>query len=267
MTTRAVLALQNESRTLVELAESWGVDDWVAPSRCSGWSTKDVVCHLAALFQQLCDPQGVPTDPDLGEASADLAVESRRQLSSRQVPDDYIYWGSKAFPVLAAMQGEGAADVVRMGNLGDFQCHLLANAYAFDHHCHLRHDLQLSTAARWSPDADPHDLTTAAADWMIAAAPQMCGPGWGALTGAVMIELRDRSWVITSHPTSQGPGAVSMTTASESDKMQPVAAVITSSVDDFVLWGSKRMLWQQADVAIIGDQDVAQIILDHFKVF
>lgn len=267
MTTQAVSALQHESRALVEIAETWEADVWAAPSRCDGWSNKDVICHLAALFQQLCDPQGVPTNPALGEASADLAVEARRHHRPRQVLDDYISWGSQAFPVLAVMQDDMAAQVVTMGSLGDYECHLLANAYAFDHHCHVRHDLRLATATRWPADTDPNDLTEAAADWMTAAAPQMCGPSWAALTGAVTLELGERRWVIESSSTSQHRGAVSVTRASDSDVMEAVAAVITSTTDDFILWGSKRLPWRDMDVTINGDHDVAQTILDHFKVF
>ena len=40
------------------------------------------------------------------------------------------------------MQAEPTASTrVALADLGTYQMHWLANAYCFDHYCHLRHDL------------------------------------------------------------------------------------------------------------------------------
>lgn len=165
MSAQAVDALRHESQALEKLLPDLTPGKWSAASRCPGWRVQDVVCHMASIFQQLCDPASVPTDESLGEKSVDLAVDARRHWTSTEVANAYRKWSTRALTKLAGQQDNPVAStVVKLGGLGRHPVHLLANAYAFDHHCHIRHDLALPTPVNWPSGTDPADLTSAASE-------------------------------------------------------------------------------------------------------
>lgn len=268
MTMQAVEALEHEIAAVISLSDGWSADQWDAPTRAFGWSRKDVLCHLGAVFQQLCDPDGVPVDPSLGEHSVDLAVEARRHLVPHEVHDQYVAWGQRALAMLATMQEPDIANrVVPMGILGAHRTHLLANAYAFDHHCHIRHDLDLASGDLWPHDADPRELTEAAVEWMIAAAPQMCGASFGHLSGSVELQIDGAVWMLASEPGRGIEIAAPNDVVDARTRLRPVIARIRSSAEDFVLWGTQRVPLTELDVEISGNGRVAQFVIDNFKVF
>jgi len=268
MTKQAVQAVQHEVTAVVALVEQWSAAQWTTASRAIGWSSKDVVCHLAAVFQQLCDPDGVPTDPSLGEHSVDLAVEARRHLAPHEVLDDYARWSEAALATLSSMQdGDDAEQIVPMSILGSHPLHLLANAYAFDHHCHVRHDLDLDSGSHWPAGTNPRDLTDATVDWMMAAAPQMCGDKLGRLSGPIDLHVDERTWTITSPP-----GRAIEIRAVNSDgharsEGRGVIASISLSGDDFVLWGTQRVPAVELDIEIDGDRRIAEFLVSNFKIY
>jgi hypothetical protein len=270
VTTEAVEALRHEVDAVVRIAEQWTVEQWCAPTRAAGWSSKDMICHLAATFQQLCDPAGVPTDDNLGEQSVDLAVESRRSLLPHEVLGDYLTWSSRALPALESMQAPGTADqLAAMSILGTHPLHLLANAYAFDHRCHVRHDLGQASGDLWPPSADPERLTSAAVEWMIAAAPQMCVDTLADLCGPVDLHIGAAAWRLVSNPGETIElRPVDDNAGDDVDVASPAAAaVIRSSPDAFILWGTNRCAASELDVRISGDPALAHRVIDGFKIY
>lgn len=269
MTIEAVEALRNEVGAVVTFCERFATRTWSDPSRAASWSTKDVIIHLAALFQQLADPCGVPVDPALGEHSVDLAVESRRLLLPHEVLEAYVSQSEAALAILASMQHPTVADeVVDMSVLGSHPRHLLANAYAFDHHCHVRHDLGLDSSAEWPAGSDPEALTRAAVDWMMAAAPQMCDHLFRQLDGTVELAVGGTTWLVTCRLHS----AATIERVAPGERPTPdtrpsAVARIETRADHFTLWGTQRVPAYRLDVATSGDARLARRILHGLRIF
>ncbi|HTZ30641.1 MAG TPA: maleylpyruvate isomerase N-terminal domain-containing protein, partial [Streptosporangiaceae bacterium] len=96
-----------------------GLDDaaWAAPSGCPGWSVKDVVAHMGALFWAVVDPATLPdTSGQATEAAQEVLVGSRRSLTAEQVLDDYATVSEKALTAIAGLAG--ADFEVPLGDLG-----------------------------------------------------------------------------------------------------------------------------------------------------
>lgn len=128
------------------------------------------------------------------ERNADAAVDERRSWPSADVAAEYERSSEAAIAGLAAMQGTPmGGTVIPLGNLGSHPMHLLADALAFDHYCHLRHDLvqpggPLSRPALPSDDLRLRPTMT----WMLAGLPQMCADGLGVLDRAVNLVFEGR---------------------------------------------------------------------------
>ena len=57
-------------------------DQWDSPSGCQGWTTKDLVSHLATLFWTMIDATAGPDTSGLGvEEAAAVKVEARRSMA------------------------------------------------------------------------------------------------------------------------------------------------------------------------------------------
>ena len=98
---------------------------------------------------------------------------------------------------------------------------------------------------------------------MIAGLPQMCADGLvSAVTAPVNLVFDGPgggSWTIRPAvpgglcPVVDGPDPAA-------------AATVTSTVHDFVSWGTKRSKWTQSHVSVAGDADVAAAVLDAINV-
>ncbi|MEP7114513.1 MAG: maleylpyruvate isomerase N-terminal domain-containing protein, partial [Ilumatobacteraceae bacterium] len=134
-------------------------DEWSAPSGCQGWTVKDLVAHMSSNFKEVVEPSPPPAEPlDLpAERVMDLLVEPRKGWSNSQVRDEYLQYCDGAVAVLTALQDEPlASTVIPLSDLGSYPMNQLADAFAFDHYCHLRIDLLAPTGpvARDVPAAD-----------------------------------------------------------------------------------------------------------------
>jgi uncharacterized protein (TIGR03083 family) len=259
MSREALAALRGQVARTSELAAGFTADEWAAASDCAGWRVQDVVCHLACTFQQVADPGSIPGSPDGdAERTAADAVDARRSWSSAQVLDAYDQWSGKGLAALEPLQEEPAATVViPLGNLGSHPLHLLANAYAFDHYCHLHHDVLRPGGPVERSLADDEDVLDAALGWMLAGIPQMNASALGVLDRPLNFVTTgpDRSFVFR-------PGAlISIDTGRADD----AAATVTTSARDFVRWGTKRVDWRPL-VTVAGDADYAAAVLDVVKV-
>jgi uncharacterized protein (TIGR03083 family) len=88
---------------------------WSAPSRCEGWSVRDVVAHLAGTnrFWALSISAGLAGEPTRLLAAFDPVatpaqlVEAQRSLTPAEVLDKYETGVAAIAEVLAAVEGEG----------------------------------------------------------------------------------------------------------------------------------------------------------------
>ena len=174
MTTKqAMEALAAEAATGRGAGRRPHAEEWATASDCDGWRVQDVFAHMASVFHQVADPSSTPaaaTD-DAEETAELMLVEPQgpgrpargRWTSTRE-------WSEKALAALGGMQEPPMAEVViPLGNLGSHPLHLLANAFVFDHYCHLRHDVARAVRSG-RPAAAPRATSCASrrpSTWML----------------------------------------------------------------------------------------------------
>lgn len=259
MTTQAITALQDIHHQMRSVLTSLSAEQWSAQSGCEGWRVQDVFAHVTSNMKETVEPTPPPAEgaPEMGaEAAMEALVAPRKDWAPEQLLEEYDRYFEGWIGAMGALQEEPMRSTESpLADLGTHPMHLVANAYAFDHYCHLRIDL--ADVALDLPEATD-DMVRPGIDWMIAGMPQMqvaelavavsqplqlnlTGPGGG-------------SWVL-------GPaGDDGLMTVSEGHDAS-VAATITSSAHDFVSWGTKRSDWRSA-CTIDGDADAATAFLD-----
>lgn len=255
MSQEAIDALRAEREEVLNLARSLSEDEWAAPSDCDGWRVQDVITHMTMGMRQVVDPASVPQpegDVDDVEQDMELGVSVRKDWKPADVVADYETVSAQAIAVFASLQDEPlASTIIPMKNLGSHPMHLVPNAFAFDHYCHLRVDILKPTGPIDRPAPPSDELRLAPTiEWMLAGLPQMCEAALAKVVTAP-VEI-----VIT------GPGASSITIGGEGE----VAATIRSSSQDFVVWGTQRRPWRDFDVAIEGDAELGAAVADNINV-
>jgi uncharacterized protein (TIGR03083 family) len=248
---QATEALVADRAELIGICSRFDSGDWDAGSGCPGWTVKDVVAHMGALFWVAVDPSVLPDTTGLGtEEAQEVIVHSRRSLSGPEVLDDYTVVSEKALTVLDALAG---ADMeMDLGDLGAYPARLLPNAFCFDHYTHIRADLFAPRGPLPGPGPISDELRLVPTmDWIEAALSQQNRallPSESSLradivitgTGARTIELGDPS------------GAVS--------------ATVRSDADTCVRWITQRASWDQLEVEYHGDPETLDIVR-RLKVF
>jgi uncharacterized protein (TIGR03083 family) len=251
------------SRTLADrystVVRSLTPDEWEAPSRCAGWSVKDLVAHTGSNFRVMVVP---PTEdpsvppPATAEELQNRLVDERRDWTHTQVADEFLANVDGAMGVLEAMQADELASTpMTLTDLGTYQSHQLSDAFAFDMWCHMYVDLLGSQGPVTREVPDPEDdLVRTAVDWMLAGLPQMCTPVSGVLERPLGVRL-----------TGPGGGEWTLTPGSDLLVVEPgsssAGTVITSAATDFVLWGTTRSPWRD-HVKVDGDTAYAETVLD-----
>jgi uncharacterized protein (TIGR03083 family) len=236
--------------------------EWSLPSGCDGWTVKDLVAHMSSNFKEVVEPSPPPPEPiDLpAERLMDLLVEPRKDWTNAQIREEYLDYCDGAMAVLTALQDEPlASTVIPLADLGHYPMNQLADAFAFDHYCHLRVDLLKPTGpiARDLPAADDA-LVAPAVGWMLTGIPQMQPGLEESLHGAIRLTLTGAgggSWRIVR----EGAG-ISVTSDDG-----PADVTVTSSAHDFVLWGTKRTAWRDA-CTVEGDAATAESFLDALNI-
>jgi uncharacterized protein (TIGR03083 family) len=253
VTQQAIDALRADREEVLTVARSLSADEWAAASDCEGWRVQDVIAHMTTAMRQVVDPASVPSsDSEDVEQDMEAAVAPRKDWTPAQVLEDYEAISAQTIEALAGLQQEPmASTVIPLKNLGSHPMHLLANAFAFDHYCHLRIDILRPTGPIDRPPAPSDDLRlTAVMGWMLAGLPQMNADALEkVVTAPVRLELA-------------GPGAASLTLGGDGT----VAATIRSSAHDFVIWGTARRPWRELDVTIEGDADLGAAVADNINI-
>lgn len=250
MTRAAIAALRAEHSRALELFDSLTSDEWARPSGCAGWSVQDVTQHMAATFHSIADPSSIETGstPDV-EANAEVPVQARRDWSPEQVVAEYREWSEKGIAALEGLQEPPlATTVIPLANLGSHPMHILANAIAFDHYCHLRHDI--GAAVRRAADL-PHDpgVLEPTVEWMMAGIPQMCADSLASCEHGVNIVFTDLRHTIYHLRRSVGSGPWEVGEGSD-----PSLPICVTSAHEFVNWATKRSDWREH--AQLTDPDV-----------
>lgn len=240
-------------------------EEWAMQSGCDAWTVKDLVAHMSSNYKEICEPSPPPAEPvNLpAERMMDMLVEPRKEWTNAQVRDEYLAYCDGAVLGLAALQDEPLASTpVPLADLGIYPMHQYADAFAFDHYCHLRVDLlqPFGPIARDVPAADDARLGPAIG-WMLAGITQM-QPGLEVeLTAPITLSLTGPgggSWRIAA---DGDDGRMTITEGPAADGV----ATVSSDGHAFVIWGTCREPWLQ-HCSISGDEAVAARFLDALNI-
>jgi uncharacterized protein (TIGR03083 family) len=254
MSKGAIDALRAEREEVLKLARSLSADEWEAASDCDGWRVQDVITHMTMGMRQVVDPASVPSGDDTSgvEQDMELGVSARKDWSTADVLADYEMISAQAIEAFAGLQEEPIASTpIPMKNLGTHPLHLVPNAFAFDHYCHLRVDILKPTGPIDRPAPPSDELRLAPTiEWMLAGLPQMCEEALAkVVTAPVQLDIT-------------GPGGRSITLGGDGN----VAATIRSSAQDFVIWGTQRRPWRDFEVTIAGDAELGAAVADNINI-
>lgn len=235
ITTTAIQALEADRDALVGIASGLSQDKWEAPSGCEGWTTKDLVSHLAALFRTLTDG-GSPVDTsglDVEEIGARL-VEARRSMTPAEVLADYEAVSVKAIellPSVAALETD-----IPFSQFESHPAALVPLAFCFDHYTHIRADLfaPRGSLTGQPPPSDELRLAPTLA-WVEEAIPTQNPALVGSLPGRVDLVVTGPA--ARTIPVGQGESVAS----------------IRSDGPSLVGWITQRTTWDELDVSAEGD--------------
>jgi uncharacterized protein (TIGR03083 family) len=260
---KAMLACWEDLRGVVDTLTE---EEWQRPSACEGWRVQDLLAHLSSNLKEVADPtpppENAPSDapPMRAEDAMEALVTPRREWTSAQVDEELVRYAEPFSEIIAAMQEEPlASQPLPIADLGTYQMHQFADAFAFDLYCHLRHDLLAPRGPIERSLPAPDELRVqAAVTWMLAGLPQMCGEELAFVDRPVGLRL-------------SGPGGGEWTIAPGDDGLvveegiDQVAATVTSTADDFVLWGTRRASGREL-TRIEGDEEFAGRFLDEINI-
>jgi Mycothiol maleylpyruvate isomerase N-terminal domain len=247
---RSTEALSADRTALIGICSGLDASDWNAPSGCSGWSVKDVVSHMAALYWVVVDPTVVPDTSAIGtEEGQELVVQSRRKMTADETLHDYSTVSEKAIAILDTFEG---VDVeMAVGDLGTYPMSILPTAFCFDHYTHIRTDLFAPRGPFNGPLPPSDELrVTPALDWIEVAVPQQNSALLDGLDGGADI-------VIT------GTGARRIRVGRADGE---ASAVVRSDADSCVRWITQRADWKDLEVEVEGDTTTLALV-QHLKVF
>ena len=237
---------------------------WRLESRCSGWTNEDVLIHLACTLRELVEPEALPAPvPGAIERTNDVQVEAFREGDSRFHVTEYRRLLPAALDLLESLQSEDLIDeTFSLDDAGVYPVHLSAEALAFDHYCHLVHDVTLGAALPPIPVKLVEPALVASTRWLVAGIPQMSGARL-ADTLVTPVGLR-----IT------GPGGgVWQLSASDAQLADCTPAevlcptAIETDAADFMLWGTLRAERATCAVALLGDAELAYAVAAAIHVY
>ncbi len=231
----AIEALRADRAALLGICA--GLDDgsWASPSGCAGWSVKDVVAHVGALFWMVVDPGTLPDVTNLTTESAqDTLVEARRSMDAPTVLADYEDVSATALDVLAGFEGQEFE--LPLGDLGTYPASALPLAFCFDHYVHIRADLFTPRGPLTGPPPSDELRLVPMLDWVEAALPQQNREGLEALGGSAELVV-------------EGPGARTIRIGSGEALGQ-----IVSDAPSLARWATQRATWEDVGVKVTGDE-------------
>jgi uncharacterized protein (TIGR03083 family) len=259
----AVTALRLAVDEVKSVVSSLTDEEWNRPSGCTGWTVRDLVAHMSSNYKETVDPSPPPSEPVQlpAERMMDLLVEPRKDWTNQQILAEYLDYCDKAVDILASFQDEPlASTVIPLADLGSYPMHQLADAYAFDHYCHLRIDL-LAPRGPIERAITVADATRIgpAVRWMITGMPQMQQNLGASLSAPIVLVLTGPGggeWAI-----SPSGSDIVVTEGASADSV----ATVSSSGHDFVVWGTQRSNWRE-HCSVAGDESVVARFLDALNI-
>ncbi|MEU1210834.1 maleylpyruvate isomerase N-terminal domain-containing protein [Nocardia sp. NPDC005825] len=258
MSTSTDLAgLRAERRDVIDFCATLTDAEWMAPSRASGWTVKDVVAHMTGDLRTLVTPDLLSyLTTSRIEQLNERGVARSRGRSPDQVLRDFARWTRPGIAVLSAVTVPGIRAIpMRVGELGWYPMRLLPGMFVFDWHAHLRHDI--ATAIDREPPAIDTERMSTITTWLMAVLEKSHGSRLRWLdvpVGLVLTGAGGGAWRV--EPTGRGlrvrRGPVGGT-----------AARITGSAADIPLWSTTRVPWRTCDIDIHGDSEIATRFLDN----
>ena len=240
-------------------------EEWAMPSGCVGWSVKDLVAHMSSNYKEIVSPSPPPDEPiNLpAERMMDMLVEPRKEWSNAEIRDEYLQHCDGAIAALTALQDEPmASTMVPLADLGTYALHQYADAFAFDHYCHLRVDLLAPSGPihRTVPVADAARIGPAVG-WMLAGIPQMQPGLEQSLTAPIALVLTGPGGGVWRLAADGEGGAITVTEGVAGDE----AATVSSDGHSFVIWGTVREPWRD-HCSVSGDAAVAETFFDALNI-
>ena len=265
MSKEALAAVRVGIDDALNVFESLSIDEWARPSGCTGWRVQDVAAHMSSNFKETADPSPPPPNPlppMPAERLMDLLVEPRREWTPEQVLTELRTYAPRVLQTLDALQQPPlATSPLTVADLGTYDMHLLADAYAFDVYCHLHVDVLAPRGPIVREVPPPDDLRVRpAVGWMLAGLPQMQGDAFAFVDRTIGVELTG----VGGGRWSLSPGEASrlvITPGAAPDE----AALVTSDARSFVVWGTKRAGWRE-HANIDGDTALAERFLDTLNI-
>ena len=257
-----VAAFRTEREDLLALCRTLSPEEWSTPSRCEGWTVKDVIGHLSAIAHGVFTPWMVKLMTAKSvERNNDADAELRRSWTTEQVLAEYEKWSRRMGKLLAVGQRPPLAKApFKLGELGVYPMALVASAVVFDTHVHLHYDIA-PALGRTLPPPGPGSVAVVN-EWVLAGIPRMCKAQLAFMDKPVTITLDGPgggSWALVPSPGGK-PGRI------QPAPVEGSAATITANPQELVYWATQRRAWRDQDVKIDGDEAYATRVLDAIKI-
>ena len=249
-------AFRQERAELLAFCANLGPDDWHADSAAPGWRIQDVVAHMGSACHAIFSPseQKLLQGNNI-ERSNDLLVDARREWTADRAVREYRRYSRLVGAVLGAVAHSPLASRPRpLAELVQFPMRLFLSAMVFDYHTHLRHDMAPALGLP-APATDANRMAVAL-EWMMA---------------VLSNQLRAASQPWLNRPIAillAGPGGGRWVFGSAGALAPDVKAAVEISglTTEFPAWGTRRMRWRAADVAVAGDEEYGAAFLDQLNV-
>ncbi|HZE65472.1 MAG TPA: maleylpyruvate isomerase family mycothiol-dependent enzyme [Sporichthyaceae bacterium] len=243
---------------LTQLSEA----DWATPSRCEGWTVKDVVSHMAAAYHGAFTPWFLKLmlGKDV-EAANDRDVAKRQEWPTGKVLNEYASWGRRFRPMAGALQKPGLRSLpIKVAEVGVYPAAVLTSAFVFDHTLHVTYDI---AAALGRPTAKPDaNMVAVGIEWMMLGLPAMSGGKLSWLQAPLELNLVGPGgsvWTIE-------PGGKKGRVQTRQGSANSPVATIEGDAASFPLWGTGREPWRHAAVSIKGEEALGATFLDDARI-
>lgn len=249
--------LRDERNAVLDLCRTLTDAEWASASDCAGWTVQDVVAHMGAAFHGCFTPWLLRVMRTSSvERSNDADVASRRGWEPARVLREYASWSGRFLALAPVTQRPPVRGLrIPLGDIGRYPIGLLASAFVFDHHVHLRHDIAPALGRQVPPAGAEH--MAAVLEWLLTGLPQMCATGLSWLDRPVALVLTGPgggAWTIA--PGTGGRPRV------EPGRSAVAASAITGAAADFPIWGTTRRPWREYGLEIEGDGELGARLLD-----
>ncbi len=267
MSSQAVEALKQIHQQVEKVIHKMEADHWKLESLCEGWRVQEVFAHMSSNMKEAINPTPPPEteqEPLKAEEAMEALVAPRRDWTAQELLDEYAQYLDSWVTWMISLQEEPTAStMVPLADLGTYPLHMMANAFAFDHYCHLYIDILAPEGPlAIEVESGTDDMIRPGIEWMIAGMPQMQAEELAlVVTQPLELELT-------------GPGGGTWTIQpAEDDGLVTVppranlgaSATVSSTAHDFISWGTKRSDWRTS-CSIDGDELYASTVLETLNI-